>query len=639
MIADVTASKVAPLALLLGFAVGFGGAALGTTPLAFDDHPGQLYRVWHVVTHGFAPWRWNDGWWTGYPELQFYPPAFAYAGAALHALSFGQLPVGGAYHALVWLAWLAPGVTTWALVTRVAGNGWLALPAGFVALTLSGDLASGVEGGVHIGMAPARLGWALLPLLALALMRGAGRPRASIAGAVVLAALVLTHPAHVPTALALTALHAATRETGRGAHALAALRTATLALALIAFWSVPLVARLAETRALAWARLTPADLAGSLVRHPLLAALVLLAALAPWLARRPDERMLAWLPWVAGALVVADAAVLEPVGIRWLPAHRIVDGAWLAAVVAAGFTAARGVQRVAPAADGRRALASLAVLAAAVLLSLPGGTLALWPRGAEWPALRATTRGLRLDDLWHTLRRAPPGRVLFVRSAVPLVYGTDWWRPHTHVTALAPLETGRGIVNGTFTHPSPVAALVYRGDAGPGAITALVETLDGRSLFGQPLASLDRATFAAYAERLGISTIVALDEDAPRLPSLGDGPGFTRLASTPPFVVWARANVASPPERLARDVWRVRPPGDAEQWVSAGLGYYPLWRAREGSRPLETRRGPLGDLEIRLSRRDADVELVYAPGVPEIGGAIVSAVAVLAATVLAWRRR
>src|SRR4030095_15288102 len=93
------------------------------SPPAFDDHPGQLYRLWHVVTHGPAPWAWNDGWWTGYPELQFYPPAFAYAGALLHTVTLGALSVPAAYHALLWLAYLAPGVTVWiALAPRLASG-------------------------------------------------------------------------------------------------------------------------------------------------------------------------------------------------------------------------------------------------------------------------------------------------------------------------------------------------------------------------------------------------------------------------------------------------------------------------------------------------------------------------------------
>ena len=85
--------RLVPLALLASFGLAFGAAALGATPLAFDDHPGQLYRLWHVVTRGPAPWAWNPDWWAGYPELQFYPPGAAYAGALLHLVSFTALSV------------------------------------------------------------------------------------------------------------------------------------------------------------------------------------------------------------------------------------------------------------------------------------------------------------------------------------------------------------------------------------------------------------------------------------------------------------------------------------------------------------------------------------------------------------------
>jgi hypothetical protein len=56
------AATLAPLAMLLAYATVFGAAALGVSPLAFDDHPGQLYRLWHVVHLGPAPWAWNAGW-------------------------------------------------------------------------------------------------------------------------------------------------------------------------------------------------------------------------------------------------------------------------------------------------------------------------------------------------------------------------------------------------------------------------------------------------------------------------------------------------------------------------------------------------------------------------------------------------
>src|SRR5438105_5016950 len=97
--------RLAPLALVIGYGVAFAWTALGLSFMAFDDHPGQLYRMWHVVLRGWAPWTWNPGWWTGYPELQFYPPAFAYVGALIHVASRGALSIVAAYQALVWLAY------------------------------------------------------------------------------------------------------------------------------------------------------------------------------------------------------------------------------------------------------------------------------------------------------------------------------------------------------------------------------------------------------------------------------------------------------------------------------------------------------------------------------------------------------
>ena len=93
-----------PLVLLLGFGVAFAAATLGGAMLGFDDHPGQLYRLWHVLTYGPAPWAWDRGWWAGYPELQFYPPGFAYLGALLASATTGVFDVRAVYQALLWLA-------------------------------------------------------------------------------------------------------------------------------------------------------------------------------------------------------------------------------------------------------------------------------------------------------------------------------------------------------------------------------------------------------------------------------------------------------------------------------------------------------------------------------------------------------
>lgn len=640
----MTRRRLLPLCALLVYAIAFGASSLGVSLPAFDDHPGQLYRLVHVLARGPAPWAWEPGWWTGYPELQFYPPGFAYAGAALHALSLGRLGAGACYTVLVWIAYLAPGVTAYLGLRRLLGDGWAALPGAFVTLTLDAGVASGVEGGVHVGMVPARMAWALLPLLLWSLVPWlAGARRFPPLAVGLLAAIVLTHPAHAPAALVIVLLAAVAVPRGARRGVVAGL---AIAAALTAFWTLPLLARVGETRALAWGRL---DVLAAL-RQPLVPALLVAAAAAAWRPRSRAERVVAALPWATVAVVAGDALLLEPLGVRLLPADRVADGAWMAVLLAAGLAAGRGLlvldaARAAAGAWWRRRPAipapagALAAVALAVALSLPAGTLALWPRAAAWPSYATVARGLRLDDLWTALRAAPPGRVLFLRSSVPLVYGTAWWRPHTHVTALTPLGTGRGIVDGTFTHPSPVAALVYRGDAGRAAVRRLAERLDGREIFGRPLEQVDAAFLVPYLDRLGVSVVVALDEDVGRVPALDDTRAFHRRA-VPPFVVYERRDVAeragrvAPPVEVAPGRWRVTITGEPGAWAGARVASYPLWRAEVAGGRVPARRGEDGELEIRLPSADATVDLVYAAGAPEWAGVAVSALGVIA--LAAW---
>ncbi|PYN45413.1 MAG: hypothetical protein DMD95_08390 [Candidatus Rokuibacteriota bacterium] len=647
----MTRDSLFPLALLVAYGLAFGMAALGASPLGFDDHPGQLYRLWHVVTRGPAPWAWNPDWWAGYPELQFYPPGFAYAGALLQRASVNALSVSAAYQALVWLAYLAPGLTAFLALARLLRSGWLALPGAFVALTLSAGTTSGVEGGVHIGMIGARLAWALIPLLLLLLVPWIEEDRhLPSSAALLVAAILLTHPAAMPAAVTLIAVGALVRPP-RGARLGSALVALGLATAMTAFWALPLVVRLEHTRALAWG--DPPGVGGGFG-----ASLALLALLGLARARGAGRSafVVALFPWAMALVTLVDRFALEPLGVRWLPANRVADGAWIAFILAAGlgWSGPRGTNEHTPRrADAeprsrfrrREVLIGLAGVLLVVLFSLRPGTFTLWPRTADWPSLRSVERGLRLGDLWTALREAPPGRVLFVRSAVPLVYGapggTQWYRPHTHVTALAPVFAGRVIVHGTFTHPSPIAALIYRGDAGPGPITRLAEQLDGRSLFGRPLESLDSETFNGYAERLGISVVVALDEDASRLRALDDNRVFAKRASPAPFLIYVRREAVALPRAVAPGRWTITLPADRDGWVSARTAYYPLWRALVQGEPLATRRGDLGDLEVRLSGSGSPraVDLAYGPGTPEIAGMVVSVVGGVVWLVLSGHRR
>jgi len=637
----VARDSLFPLALLAFYGLAFSVAAFGSGPPAFDDHPGQLYRLWHVLARGPAPWAWNPDWWAGYPELQFYPPGFAYLGALVQRASINALSVATAYQSIVCFAYLAPGLTTFFALARVLGSGWLALPGAFVALTLSGGITSGVEGGVHIGMLGARLAWALVPVLLLVVVpwiEGGSRP--SRATALIVAAIVLTHPAALPAAVTLIVLAALVREPRR-ARLSGALVILALAAALTAFWTLPLLARVANTRALAWGEAPAVGGLGAAL------AVLALLGLARWRAAGSPGLVLALFPWAMTLAVIVDRFALEPLGLRWLPANRVVDGAWIALVLAAtlGWSGARSAVIPGQSDDTpspalfpcREIVTGLAGVLLVVVAAWPSPrTFTLWPRAADWPSLASIERGFRLPDLWTALREGPSGRVLFVRSGIPLVYGGPqrgaWYRPHTHVTALAPVFSGRAIINGTFTHPSPIAALTYRGDAGPGPITHLVEQLDGVSLFGRPLEALQPDTFARYADTLGVSVVVAIDEDAGHLSFVDDNRAFVRRAAPEPFLIFVRRDPVTLPRSTSSGRWTISLSAGPDGWVSTRTAYYPLWRAEVGGVPVETRQGTDGDLQVKLDPGGGPrtVDLDYRARAPEICGVVVTALGFLA---------
>ena len=632
----MTAAWVPP-ALLAIYAVAFGARALGGGLLVFDDHPGQLYRVIQAITVGWVPWRFDPGWWAGYAELQYYPPGFAWLGALLHHAAAGTLSASTVYQALLWLAWLLPGAATYLLLRRLLGDPWLALPGALVALTLSAGCRSGVEEGLRWGLVGARLGWGALPLLALALSRWAeGAPRAPLGAAGLVAAVTLLHPAHTPTAAAMVLLAAVSDEPRR--HRLAqALGLVALGLALAAVWLLPLLVHLDMALPLAWQDRSLPVLAWRVLSQPVLPVLAVLGVVA-W--RRPAGReargrWLLWLGPVTLGLVLVDALVAEPLGAAWLPADRLVDGLHWALVLGGGL----GVGALAARLARPRLVVPLA-LAACVPLAWgpyePG--LSLWPWAGQWPKETEVVRGLRFDALWAALRTAPPGRILFVRSGVSLDWRPEWWRPHTHLTGLTPVLAGRAIVGGTFTHPSPVAGLVYVGSAANRPLTLLAEQRDGRTLFGVALPSLDAPTFDRYAARLGVSTVVAVEEDAGAGPFLDANPELCRSTRVGPFAVFVFRAPREEPTPIGPQRWRMSIPPGASGWIPLAIAYSPLWRVQAGGDPIPARRDALGLLEVMPPPGTAAVELEHRAGHAEWAGTAVSVLGLAALGLLALRR-
>ncbi|HEV8441446.1 MAG TPA: hypothetical protein VGT40_25435 [Methylomirabilota bacterium] len=640
----MTTRWVPALALAI-YGLVFAGKALHGGLLVFDDHPGQLYRIWHVLTVGVWPWRFNTGWWAGYAELQFYPPGFSYAGAAVHLASLGALDLAASYRLLLWVTFLLPGAATYALLARVLKDPWLALPGGFLALTLSAGSRSGVEEGMRWGLVAARLGWGLLPLLALSLHRWPDRPRPVIAAAL-LAAIIVTHPAHAPAGVVLVLL-AAWHAPGPGGEGR---RRAALSLGLAgglaAFWLLPLVAHLGMALPLAWGQPSPATLARSLLTHPLLLVLIAASALGWWMVTLPGSPpsagawLAGWAPAMAGVILL-DAVVVQPLGLVWLPADRLLDSFFLASTAGASLALGAAARRLPTLPSWSVAVSSIGLCALLSGWYLAEPALSLWPRGwpNEWPKYETVARGVRVRELWEALGQAPPGRILFAHSAVPLEYRSGWRRPHSHITALTPIATGREILNGTFTHPSPIAGLLYTGSADNRPITTLVEERDGVTLFGRPLTELDASRFNELAGQLRVSAVVALDEDQGRLDFVARNPVFAPAARIGPFVLFLSRVPRPLPSADGPQRWRLPAP-DGGGWLPTGMAYSPLWRCRAGGQRLPTRRGELGLLEVNVPPGGGTpIELEHRAGAIEWSGLAVSAASLLALLALSARRR
>jgi hypothetical protein len=643
--------RVLPALTLVIYGTAFALAAFGAGLPAFDDHPGQFFRLWQALERSFPEGRWtadwNPDWWGGYPELQFYPPGFALAGAAIRLIGLWQPSVEVVYRILCAVVLLLPGVTTYILLARVLDDGWLALPPAFLALTLSAGLRGGVEEAVRWGILTSRLSLGLLPLLALSLRPWIESGRVPVWAPVAAAAVVLAHPAHAPVAggiVAVAFLLALVLHPGRRT-ARQALAVGALGATLVAFWLLPFLARRAWVVPLAWGDIGLGAFLDESRRRPILLALALGALLA-WGAvaarRRPFEAFLAALPLGTLGVVAVDAPLFRR-GVVPIEPERLFDGLVLTALWAAGLGAGAVAARLTRAGPRARWRPAVAVAAIAVLAALPEpaaaeSTLTLWPRhrAALWPALEEVSRDHDLPRLWTALA-ASSDRVLFLTSALRLGADGAWYAPHSHVLSLAPLLAGREIVHGTYTHPAPLAARFYTGrPALPRRLDTLAERLDGQTILGQPLERLSAEAFEPFARRLRIATVVVPAADAARTGFLGER--YEKRHTAAGFAVFERRDRPWPQvERITHRRFRVLVPPTGGVWVPTGIPAYPLWSAKSRQGALETRADAWGLLEFRVPLDLWEAELVYSEGLLEWSALGLTLAGGLAWAGWAWR--
>jgi hypothetical protein len=644
--------RLLPGLLLVAYGGAFALRAFGGGVPAFDDHPGQLFRLWHALERSLpdGSWTadWNPDWWGGYPELQFYPPGFALIGAAIRLLSLWQLPVESVYQILCAIVLLLPALTTFLLLVRLLEDGWLALPPAFLALTLSAGLRGGVEESLRWGMLTSRLPLGVLPLLLLAVRPWLDDGRSPVWAPVLVAAVILGHPSGGPTMAALLTGAALLALTVRPRRQTLAdmLAVLLLGLALSAFWALPLVVRPGWVVPLAWGETDPGRLLGDLVRRPVVAGLAPGAVLA-WGAvlarRRPFVALVAALPLLLLGVVVADAALFRR-GWSAIEPARLTDSLVFATLWAAGLgvgsvVARLTVRRSSGLARPAVALAAIALLALGSMGARGETTLTLWPwdRARLWPHLDEVSGARGLPRLWSALRGTD--RVLFLTSSLRLDDDPAWYAPHSHVLGLAPWFAGREIVHGTYTHLSPLAARFYTGATPlPRRLGLLAEQLDGQRLLGQPLGRLSSEAFEMFARPLRIATVVVPAADSGRVPFLDERYAPTRTVSG--FTLFERRERPWPQvERITHRRYRVLVPPSGGVWVKTGIAAYPLWQAKSGHGRLETRADAWGLLEFRVPLDVFEAELVYAEGVLEWVAVALTGLGLAAWPVWAWRGR
>ena len=396
-----------------------------------------------------------------------------------------------------------------AAAPRARRSGWLALPGAFVALTLSAGCRSGMEEGLALGpdRGP-RWAGASCRCWRSACCAGSRAPRARRSRArLLVAAVILLHPAHAAgrrgaggaggrsLGAAVARLGARPRSSSRSGSgwprsgSCRCWRTCRMALPL------------------AWADATLPALGRRLGSQPLLLALALLSRGGVALARAAPS---------AAAAPLAAGAGAGPA--RRDRARRARRGA-----------ARRGLASRRPA--GGRAACSRSCWAApprfaALVRAGARATRTVWAAaGSRWlglcraaglgPATSPGSRCGRGRASWPTASRrscaAPDGRALGRARVTRRPGACSSCAPRCRSTGAATgggrtptsprsprCVPGRAIVGGTFTHPSPVAGLVYyRLGGSPRPSRCWPSSATAQSVFGRALEALPAGEFIA----------------------------------------------------------------------------------------------------------------------------------------------
>jgi len=639
------------------------GALLRDDVFILGDHAGHYWTLWYTLNVAVPQHHrlidWIPHWYAGYPERLFYPPGTMLVGWLLHLLTFGKLSTALIYQSILFLAYALPAFTFYYALRHLRFERRAALAAGIFALGFP-TFFDGAHA-VVIGMTGSRLSFGLTALVLVWTIDfiETRRWRCAAFAAPTLALAILLHPYHSLGLMLALGLYVLVRRLAFPRALLQVGSVVLLALALAAFWLMPLLAH-ASGAMIPHIRAT-FDQTLRLLSESFWSPYALLALVAITrmrheadAARRAFLIVLIVLPILLAAIMLAwHALFIERLHFYSLDPVRLIGEFYLALVLLAALGLSALSEWFARLATPRMraSLSTLITLLVSIVLLIPfAQTSAHFARADGEPRfLSQAIRDYRLDELWTTLRETP-GRVWFTSFYTRLTArGTEAFP--TTLATLTPLFTERQMMGGTFSHWSPIGALMWSGKLDPPVLWGLPEDQDDRALFGVPLEEISDTQVYDYCRFFNITTIVATINDFRTRAFLDASPYFESYYNNGYFFVyrvndyanaWFEARNANV-TLLAFDdteiVLRVHT-AQADASVNVKVYAFPLWRARtETGQTLVITRDDLALMQIALPPgENYTVTLRYEEGIVEHVGTLISFFGGIL-WVLLWRAR
>ncbi|HSR32385.1 MAG TPA: hypothetical protein VLY63_17620 [Anaerolineae bacterium] len=631
---------LAALALLAGLALAACSFLLRDDLFIYGDHPGQFMRLWYPLRVSHRLLGWNPSWYAGYPELQFYPPGFALLGWGLDWLTLRNLSPYAVYQFLLFVSYLLPGMTVYALVSRVSGRRWAGLVSGVLALVFP-ELWGGANA-VFVGLVAERLAFGLVPLVMFTgwqALHARHPTRWWLLASLAVAATVLMHPFHAVAPVLFLAIAALFYPNRWSLFRNLAL-TGVLSLALVAFWLLPLLFHSGYA-----APMLRADMNQTLdwLLSPT-ARMYLIASLLVPLALLVEQKRGLTI-FVVSAFIMAVTLVafmifdhvvlIDMLGFYLLDPVRFIAEVYLVLVLFAGLGLAYlplWLSREGRAQVGML-VGGLAMVLALVWMGRPFLDLVRSHRDGN-QFLAQARQSFPLDETWQALQSGE-GRILF--SSYYLHLG----EVPTALKSATPFFTGRNIIGGTFSHWSPVARVLWTGSTDAQLLPGQVELTDDISLAGRAWIDWTDGEMYKLCQQLNVTTVATTWDDINARTFLDAAPHFQSFYSNDLFVLY---RVLDPePGLIAADgattaVIHAGPTAldlhvtgaTTNASLQIGITDYPLWRVQAGDQKIPHHADGLGLMSVPIPPGSYDLTLRYLPGPAEWVGTLLS----LAATVV-----